>query len=202
MLFRDREGRWTALVGLRAAASQPIDAAAVRAAMDAGALRDAYILDLKSEVDKLYSGYFGRALVASAAGLAAIVLLLFAALRSPRRVALVMAPLVAGVLLVAAWHVSMGTRLSLLHLVGLLLVVAIGSNYALFFDKLAHDGGEAAPRTLASLALANLTTVASFGVLGLSQIPVLAAIGSTVALGAFATLLLSAAASGRGILRA
>ncbi|HUP29254.1 MAG TPA: MMPL family transporter [Usitatibacter sp.] len=202
LLFRDREGRWTALLGLRAAPSQPIDAAAIRARLDEAKLGDAFILDLKAEVNRLYSGYFERALLASAAGLLAIVALLYGALRSARRVALVMAPLLAGVLLVAAWHVARGTQLSLLHLVGLLLVIAIGSNYALFFDKLAHGGGDAAPRTLASLALANLTTVASFGVLGLSQIPVLAAIGSTVALGAFVTLIFSAAVAGRGIIRA
>jgi predicted exporter len=95
--------------------------------------------------------------------------------------------------------------------VGLLLVVAVGSNYALFFDQLAlgrsfdklAPGRPDAPapgrpdrtaaRTLASLALANATTVASFGLLSLSAIPVLHAIGSTVAAGAFLTLVFSAA---------
>jgi predicted exporter len=47
-------------------------------------------------------------------------------------------------------------------------------------------------RTLASLALANITTVASFGILSLSAIPVLNAIGSTAALGAFCTLVFAA----------
>jgi len=98
----------------------------------------------------------------------------------------VMAPLIAGVLVVAAAHALAGVRMSLLHLVGLLLVVAVGSNYALFFDK----GPNA--RTLASLALANATTVATFAILSLSRIPVLNAIGSTVALGAFATLVFAA----------
>ena len=41
-----------------------------------------------------------------------------------------------GVLVVAAWQIATGSRLTLLHLVGLLLVVAVGSNYALFFDYL------------------------------------------------------------------
>ena len=104
----------------------------------------------------------------------------------------VMLPLLAGVAVVAAGHVLAGTRLSILHLMGLLLVVAIGSNYALFLDRLAMDG-TAAHRTLASLVLANATTVASFGVLALSSIPVLSAIGSTVAAGALLTLVFSAA---------
>jgi predicted exporter len=121
------------------------------------------------------------------------VVLLFAALRSLARVARVMAPLVAGVAVVAAAHVLAGTRLSILHLVGLLLVVAVGSNYALFFDRLGARTPDSAARTLASLALANATTVASFGLLSLSAIPVLHAIGSTVAAGAFLTLVFAAA---------
>ena len=55
-----------------------------------------------------------------------------------------------------------GVALGILHLVGLLLVVAVGSNYALFFDQL-RETGDADADTLASLLLANLTTVVSFG---------------------------------------
>ena len=182
LLFRDSAGHWNAMIGLR----RPIDVPAVRAAIAASGVPGAVLLDVRAELDNLYSGYFERALAASAVGLAAIVVLLFIALRSPARVARVMAPLLAGVLVVAAAHALAGVRMSLLHLVGLLLVVAVGSNYALFFDK----GPNA--RTLASLALANATTVATFAILSLSRIPVLNAIGSTVALGAFATLVFAA----------
>jgi predicted exporter len=69
----------------------------------------------------------------------------------------------------------------------------VGSNYALFFDRMAAARDAATPRTLASLALANATTVASFGLIAFSTIPVLHAIGSTVAAGALATLLFAAA---------
>jgi predicted exporter len=190
MLFRDASGRWNAIVALRPAENRAIDAQAARAAL-APSAEKAFLVDVKAEADRLYAGYFQRALAMSAVGLAVIVALLFAALRSPGRVARVMAPLAAGVLFVAAWHALGGTRMNLLHLVGLLLVVAIGSNYALFFDRMAQ-GATSAPRTLASLTLANVTTVSSFGVLAISDIPVLHAIGSTVALGAAATLAFSA----------
>jgi predicted exporter len=192
LLFADSAGRWTAMLGLRPAAGGAIDAAAVRGALAAAGVPGAMVLDLKAEVDRLYAGYFQRALVASGAGFAAIVLLLFGALRSPARVARVMVPFVAGVLLVAAWHVLSGTRLSIFHLVGLLLVAAIGSNYALFFDRMALRADADVGRTLASLLLANVTTVTGFGILALSSIPVLKAIGSTVAVGTFAALLFAA----------
>jgi len=192
LLFRDGSGRWTALLGLRAPAGRRLDLAAVRAAAAAPGVEGAVMLDLKAEIDQVYAGYLDRAMLMSALGLAMIVALLFGTLRSPLRVARVMAPLAAGVLVVAAWHAFNGTRLSLLHLVGLLLVVAIGSNYALFFDRIAQRRDRSTARTLASLALANATTVASFGVLSLSSIPVLQSIGSTVAVGAFLTLLFAA----------
>jgi len=81
--------------------------------------------------------------------------------------------------------------------VGLLLTVAMGSNYALFFDHL-KERGEADADTLASLLLANLTTVASFALLASSAIPVLRAVGIVVAPGALLCLAFSAAWLGRG----
>jgi predicted exporter len=77
--------------------------------------------------------------------------------------------------------------------VGLLLVVAVGLNYALFFDGALMDRPATERRqTQTSLVVANLATVGSFGLLGLSSVPVLSAIGSTVGLGAFMALLFSA----------
>ena len=90
----------------------------------------------------------------------------------------------------------MSAALGILHLVGLLLTVAIGSNYALFFDHL-KERGEADADTLASLLLANLTTVASFALLASSGIPVLRAVGIVVAPGALLCLVFSAAWLGR-----
>jgi len=199
MLLAGSDGQARAVMGLRAAKAGVIDVEAVRAVLAASGARDALLLDVKGELDALYGGYFERAIAMSAAGLAAIVALLFAALRDARRVARVMAPLAAGVVVVAAGHAAAGTALTLLHFVGLLLVVAIGSNYALFFDGMAATPDAPAARTLASLALANATTVASFGVLAFSSIPVLNALGSTVAPGAFATLAFAAMLADRGI---
>jgi predicted exporter len=73
----------------------------------------------------------------------------------------------------------------------LLLVVAVGSNYALFFDRPA-DGAPVAPRTLASMLFANLTTVAGFGLLAFSDVSILRALGTTVAPGVVLALAYSA----------
>jgi predicted exporter len=197
MLFSDSRGTWTGLMGLRPAAASPIDARALRETVQGTGVQGATFLDVKAELDRLYAGYLRQALLMSALGLAIIVGLLAFALRDARRVARVMLPLAAGVAVVAAGHVILGTRLSILHLMGLLLVVAVGSNYALFLDRMAVGAG-ATGSTLASLVLANATTVASFGMLGSSSIPILAAIGSTVAVGTFLTLVFSAAFAAPG----
>ena len=72
--------------------------------------------------------------------------------------------------------------------------MAVGSNYALFFNqRVSQTSGAALPRTtaLASLALANVSTIIGFGVLALSNVPVLNAIGATVGPGALLALLLA-----------
>ena len=118
-------------------------------------------------------------------------------LRSARRLADVAVPIAAATLVVLAVLALSGAALGILHLVGLLLTVAIGSNYALFFDHL-RERDEVDADTLASLLLANLTTVASFGLLASSRIPVLQAVGIVVAPGTLLCLVFSAAWLGRG----
>ena len=93
-------------------------------------------------------------------------------------------------LVIAGLHL-LGERLHLMHLIGMLLIVAVGSNYALFFDR-ASDEHRLDPETLASMLLANLTTAIGFGTLALSQVPVLHAVGVTVGPGAILALLLAA----------
>ena len=187
------EGRWTALLPLRATpqAELRIDAAKVRAALAKTGLVGVYFVDLKGESDRLYANYLDEAIWLSLAGLAAIVALLLLVTHSPARVLRICLPLAMAVAVAIAGLVLAGYKLTILHLVGMLLIVAVGSNYALFFDRGAVEGA-IAPRTLASLLLATTTTVAGFGLLGFSSVPVLNAIGMTVGPGAILALLFSA----------
>jgi predicted exporter len=194
-LILHQADHWSALLPLHGAAgaTPDVDVARVAALLAAAKLPNTQILDLKLETDALYAGYLREAIRLSLCGFVLIVLLLLAALRSLPRVARLLAPLGLAVLTVAAGLAAAGQQLTILHLVGMLLIVAVGSNYALFFD------GEAAARRapnsdliLASLVIANISTVIGFGLLSLSQVPVLVALGTTVAPGAFLALLFSA----------
>ena len=206
-LILHRSDRWSALLPLHAAnpAAPDVDLARVSDAL-AGAATVQHsgtsrvqLLDLKRESDALYASYLREAIRLSLAGLAAIFALLLLALRSPVRVARVIAPLILAVLCVAAGLAACGVQLTILHLVGMLLIVAVGSNYALFFDaQRRRAGDEPAPLTLASLVIANMSTVIGFGLLSFSQVPVLVALGTTVAPGTFLALLFAALLTARG----
>ncbi|MEO6744844.1 MAG: MMPL family transporter [Caldimonas sp.] len=180
---------WRVFVNLQPG-TQPIDAAAIRSAL--ADLPDARVVHIKRELDAIYDRYLHEALLQTIAGAVAVCALLALHLRSARRLLQVAEPIGAAVVVVLGALTVGGAALGILHLVGLLLVVAIGSNYALFFDHL-RETGRVDEDTLASLALANLTTVGSFGLLAASGIPALQAIGIVVAPGALLSLMLSAA---------
>jgi len=207
LLVKQAEG-WHALLPLTAPVanghSLDIDLARVRQGVSVNPPDGVTVLNLKDQVDALYATYLAGAVRLSLAGFGAIVVLLLIALRRPGRVLRVVLPLALAVLTVAAGLRLFGAPLTLLHVVGMLLIIAVGSNYALFFDKRfagrapgssARPGRGAAAAgdlTLASLLVANCATVVAFGVLALSSVPVLHDLGETVAPGALLALVYAA----------
>jgi len=196
LLLQRADGSAVALLPLQPAGAT-LDAAAVTAALQG--LPEPQWLDLGHELRHLYDRYLRQAQTQALLGALGVVALIALWLRSLSRVLAVCQPLALAVLLTMGGLALAQVQLGILHLVGLLLVVAVGSNYALFFDLL-HDA-PADDDTLASLLLANLTTVLSFGLIALSSIPVLSAIGRVVAPGALLALLLSAAFSRHALAR-
>jgi predicted exporter len=190
-LLIEQNRQWSALLPLKAPKGAGINADKIRVALGSTGLPNVLFVDMKAESDRLYSGYLREASLLSLGGLAAIVALLLLVIRSPMRVVRIVAPLAAAVITVTAGLVALGQQLIILHLVGLLLVVAVGSNYALFFDH-SDPGTSISPRTLASMLFANLTTVAGFGLLAFSNVSLLQALGVTVAPGVILALIYSA----------
>ena len=199
LLVPGRDGRpWRALLSLRAG-QKAIDPVQLRAAL--ADVPGAQVVNIGAELGTLYSRYLHEAGLQALLGALAVCVLLAVHLRSLKRLWRIAQPVAAAVLIVLAVFTLAGAALGILHLVGLLLTVAIGSNYALFFDQIRAQQ-DAAPAgtpltidndTLASLALANLTAVISFLLLAFSSIPALFAIGQVVAPGILLSLVLSAA---------
>lgn len=174
-LLLERAGGSTALVSLSGLQDPDALAAAV-------APLGARLLDLKQASESLVAQWRARLLGALAAAVLLLAATVWLALRSPRRVLRVLAPMALGTLLILAVLRGCGVELNLFHLVALILAAGLGLDYALFFDH-AGDDRDQQLRTLHAVIVCSLTTALVFSLLALSAIPVLRAIGSTVALG-------------------
>lgn len=194
LMFERPGGGWASLIALHT--TDRFDKAKLVAAL--APLPEVQVVDIGAELGSLYDRYLHEAFVQVLLGALAVVVLLGLYLRSLRRLVAVCQPLLLAVVLTLGGMAALQVPLGILHLVGLLLIVAVGSNYALFFDQL-QETGRADEDTLASLMLANLTTVVSFGLIAISDIPALSAIGRVVAPGALLALLLSAAFAKRRV---
>ena len=123
-------------------------------------------------------------------GVVAMSLLLLLGLKSVRQTLLVLLPVVLAVTLTISLLVLLGQKLSIFHLVALMLVVGIGIDYSLFFSrKEASDEDEW--RTFHALVVCALSTSTVFSILASSEVPVLNAIGLTTAIGVVMSFLAS-----------
>ncbi|QGW66754.1 MMPL family transporter [Lysobacter soli] len=174
-LLLQREGHATALVAL----SNLRDPAAVARVAQA---HGAQLLDLKQASESLVAQYRERVLWALALAAVLLAAAVWFALRSRRRVLRVLAPMALTTLLILAVLRGFGVELNLFHLVSLILAAGLGLDYALFFDHAGDDRAEQL-RTLHAVIVCSLTTLLVFALLATSSIPVLRAIGGTVALG-------------------
>jgi predicted exporter len=182
-LLARTDGGWAALLPLAGVA----DPAGLRAH-----LGDLRLLDLKQETDALVAGYRARSLRSTAIGLGCLLVVVYAGLRSVRSTIATIVPVLAAVLLTAGALVGAGEKLTVFHLVSLLLVVGVGLNYALFFGR-RHASAAERDLTLLSVSVAGLATLCASTVLALTGTPVLRAIGLTTGLGAVFAFVASAA---------
>ena len=83
-----------------------------------------------------------------------------------------------------------GVHPNLLHVVSLLLVLSMGEDYAIFLVASAQSRAELRASAI-SVVLCCLATALGFGLLGLSAIPALQAIGVTTGIGVFLSFLLA-----------
>lgn len=179
MLTR-REGRSVALATL-SNVHDAAEIAAQSAALGANGERVS-LLDLKGASESLVASYRERIGQALLAALVLLTLAVAIAFRDLRRAWHVIAPMSLATLLVLAVLRAGGVSLSLFHLIALTLAAGLGLHYALFFERRTGDAAEER-RTLHATLVCVLSAVLVFGLLAASTLPVLRAIGLTVALG-------------------
>ncbi|HEX9051270.1 MAG TPA: hypothetical protein VF841_12130 [Anaeromyxobacter sp.] len=164
--WADRAGGHRYLfVGLRPGVAPPAGAALL--AMSPRHHYDALLTGLSRELGWLFL-----------AGFAAMALYLGLLQRSLARVLYVFAPLFPSALAFAAYARVTGAPLSIVHVMGFSLVIALALDYTAVAVSTDHR-----PLELSKVLLTGLTTLATFGVLVLARHPVMRELGVTVAIG-------------------
>lgn len=115
-----------------------------------------------------------------------------------RGAAWVMTPPLIAMGLVPGVTSAVGEPFTFFHAIGLALILAIGVDYAIFCAE--HDPGHQ-DVTMLSVWLVTLTTLLSFGLLGLSGVPAVRAFGVTMLIGISVAFLLAPLASRASVKR-
>jgi len=146
----------------------------------------ASLIDIAGDVSNIFERY--RTIVAYlvVASYAAIFLLLCWRYSLRRAWVIIMPPVVAA-LASLAWFGLSGQLFNLFNVLALMIVLAIGIDYTLFFE----EGEKHRPATMLAILLSALTTLLSFGLLALSATPVISAFGQTMLVGISTAFLLS-----------
>ncbi len=182
------DDRATALVSL-SGLDDPTDVVALADAARTPQV-DVRLLDMKDASESLVAEYRGRVLWAMAAALVLLVATVWIALRSPARTWRVLLPTLLTLLVIVAILRLCGVELTLFHLVAMILAAGLGLDYALFFEHAGDDRADQV-RTLHGVLVCSLMTLLVFSLLAWSSIPVLRAMGTTVALGVVCNFVLS-----------
>lgn len=189
LLYKNPDG-WTAIISLTDIA----DANAFRTWWEAQPHQAEQLLDLKQVSTSILNDFRDSSLERLMLGVGAIWLSLALGLRSVRKAFSILLPILLATALCIALLGIFGERLSLFHLIALLLSAGIGIDYSLFFQRHRLSAGDHRSN-LQALVVCAVSTLVVFGILAWSPIPVLRSIGLTVALGVPLCFLLALAAA-------
>ena len=144
------------------------------------------LVDKAASVSRLFRSYRQG----GAGWLLAALTLVYGALclrYGPRQGAVVLAPTLLAMALALGVLGYLKAPFTLFHMMGLMLVLGVGVNYAIFL----REGGVRAAATLAGVLLSAATTLLSFGLLAFSSMPALAGFGLTLLIGVGIAVLLA-----------
>ncbi|MHA1539400.1 MAG: MMPL family transporter [Alphaproteobacteria bacterium] len=181
-LDTDGNPQWIALVLLKDVANPALLA-------PLNEIESLYYFDFKVSSNTLIQEYQDEAFFWLYLGFGIVCITLFVFLRKQggiKMVALILLPILMAVICTVATLVFiLGVKLSLFHLVALLLVFGIGLDYSLFFTIHSKDSAEDRAETSRAVAVCATTTFTVFAILSLSTVPILRGIGLTVSVGVF-----------------
>jgi predicted exporter len=141
-------------------------------------LADVQWVDKVGEISSVLAGY--RTYMSWVTGMAFIAVYALLRLRYGSVSWRVLAPTAIAIIGILALYGFIGHGVHLVHVLALMLLLGIGVDYGIFFHERVAGGDSSA---WLAVGLSALSTLLSFGLLGLSQMPALRAFGSTMAVG-------------------
>lgn len=143
-------------------------------------------IDIAGDVSKIFERYRVLVIYLVLLSYGLIFLLLNWRYGWSRAWVVILPPIVAA-LASMAWFGWTGQLFNLFNVLALIIVMAIGIDYTLFFEE-SHDHSQA---TMLAILLSAITTLLSFGLLALSATPAISAFGQTMLIGIGVAFLLS-----------
>lgn len=182
----DLDDRVAILTFLRGLSDVPAVAARI------GSVEGGHLFDQQEFLGEVYGRYRGRTIQLIAVGLLAVGLLLWIRYRSPRWALATALPALLAATTTLAILALAGIPINLMHLLGTLLVLSIGVDYAIF---LVAPGASAVDQraTLLTLCVACASTCLAFGLLAFSAFPALRSLGAATGIGVILSLLFAPA---------
>jgi predicted exporter len=152
-------------------------------------LPGAQVFDQATFLDQVYARFRVQTLQAIAIGLVLIFFVHLVRYRRWRPALGALLPALFAVLATLGILGALGVRVTLIHVLSLLIIISVGIDYGVFLVECVESGG-LGPTSM-SLVASFSTALFSFGLLALSGTPALRAIGLTTAIGITASLLFS-----------
>jgi len=177
MLF-EQEGSWYSVIRVAGVNNEKAFISWVNSKSDI----EPYYISIRSATNELMERYLQNAWFRFIVVLSLIALIVLWLTQTRKEAVWIFIPVIAGVVVSLAVQVMLGNLINIFHVLSLLLVVGMGLDYSLFFNREWKNEVDLQDRTHA-IILSATTTVVAFGTLGLSDIPILAAMGQTVSVG-------------------
>jgi predicted exporter len=166
------------------------------AAWLATAYPDAALVDLKSASQQLVRNYRQRINLVLFGAATLIAMLLVARVGWSIRLLWISGTLSAAILGTIALNALLMAQLSIFNLIALVLVAGLGLDYGLFMSRAEADSPQA-QRTRHAVLVCMTSTLLAFLILATSAVPILASLGTTVAIGVCLNYLLTRLGSRR-----
>ena len=183
LFFKDNQ--WISIVRLSGVSNE----SALLNWLNSHAEVKSYYLNLRQATSSLMSDYQQTALTRLLLG-SLIIGFILLMVRPVKRMGIILLPVALAVMLSISIQVLLGTQLNLFHILALLLIVGIGLDYSLFFDRSWYSLEDFQHR-LHGVFISASSTLITFGILGFSDIPVLSALGQTVTFGVLGCFVLT-----------